>query len=92
GNKMVIQGILNIIVKYTSNDGNNSIFTFSSNIPFSTFIVLPKNYREGSKIDISSTIENTSFKTRTNDSIYTNVSVLIMAKIHPYDILMNGNN
>lgn len=81
GYKVVIQGMLKVIVEYRALDGDKSVHILKSSIPFSTFIVLPDNFIEGSKINIDFNIENINFEKIDTESVYVNIYLLLIAKI-----------
>lgn len=85
GYKVVVQQIINITVEYTSDDKNNSVYTFNSTLPFSSFIVLPQNYKIGSKLSVNSKIDHITFKKKTKNCIYLNLCILLSSKIHSFD-------
>lgn len=84
GYKILVQGMLKEIIEYTADDYNKSVHIVSGSRPFSVFIVLPSKFREGSKIDIDYEVEDISFKKKCKDTIYTNVVLLIIAKVQDY--------
>lgn len=81
GYKIVIQGIAKVIVEYTAIECNKAVYTLNSSIPFSTFIVLPDNFIESSKINIDHTIENINFENNDTESVYVNIYLLLRVKI-----------
>lgn len=84
GNKLLVQGMLKEIIEYTTEDLNVGIYSILINIPFSVFIVLPSNFKEGSKIKVDYQIEDVSFSKVDNNSVYTNVCLLLAAQIQKY--------
>ncbi|MGL4772518.1 MAG: SPOCS domain-containing protein [Clostridium sp.] len=84
GFKVMVQGYLNEIIEYTSNLDDKSVYSMNCKIPFSTYIVLPPSFKEGSKIDIDYIIEDTGFKNRDINSAYTTVNFLLIAKVQSY--------
>ncbi|AOR24023.1 DUF11 domain-containing protein [Clostridium taeniosporum] len=84
GYKIVLQGIIKEVIEYSSDECNRSIYITNEHIPFSTFIVLPDNFKIGSKINIDYSIEDISFERRNKVSVYTNICLLFVAKIRPY--------
>lgn len=85
GNKIIIQGLLNVLIEYTTDNDENSVYSLNENLTFSTFIVLPAAFKIGSAIQLDYKVEDTSVKKRNNESIYTNIGMLLLAKIKPYN-------
>lgn len=81
GYKLVIHGYINQIIEYTSCDSSQIVHSVNYNAPFSTFIILPVDFKFGSKIDIESIIEDTNFIVVDKRCFFRNVTVLMLAKI-----------
>lgn len=81
GSKLVISGILRQIVDYTANDTCQSNHSAYFERKFSTFIVLPKEFSNGTHVDISSYIEDIYYKQIDSRNIFTNITLLINANI-----------
>lgn len=84
GYEIALQGLIREIIEYSSDEGSELAYIINVNIPFSTFIILPVNFKVGSRISISYEIDDISFKKRNNISIYTNICLLLIANIQPY--------
>ena len=81
GFKLVITGYLNIVVKYTALDMEQSVHSAHYKIPFSTFIVMPDEYSVGSKLDVEGIVEDIYYKAHDERCFFTNTTVLINVKI-----------
>lgn len=81
GYKLIIHGFLNQLIEYTSCEPDKVVHCVSYEAPFSTFIVLPKNFKFGSKIDIESIIEDINYNVVDKRCFFRNVTLLILAKI-----------
>lgn len=81
GYKLIIHGILREILEYTACDAEQSVHSAHYDIPFSTFVVLPKNYSVGSKIEVEGIVEDIYNKLLDCRYFFTNATVLINVKI-----------
>ncbi|WP_066869880.1 SPOCS domain-containing protein [Clostridium mediterraneense] len=81
GYKLIVKGELKEIIEYTSDTLEQSVHSAHYLIPFSSFVVLPKNYSLGSKIDIEAIVEDVYYKQLDCRSFFTNVALLINAKV-----------
>ena len=81
GFKLVISGYLNIVVKYTALDMEQSVHSAHYKVPFSTFVVMPNEYNVGSKLDVEGIVEDIYFKAHDERCFFTNTTALINVKI-----------
>lgn len=81
GYKLIIHGLLKVFVEYTACEETQSVHCTSYSIPFSTFIVLPDNYKIGSKLEVEGIVEDIYFKKLDCRSLFTNITILINSKI-----------
>lgn len=81
GCKLVVQGRAKEIIEYTSNEENRAVYSIIRNIPFSTFIVLPFDFKRGSNIILDYIIEDSRYKKSKSSGIYTVINLLLIAKI-----------
>lgn len=79
--KLVLQGLLHVVIEYTSCKSNQSVHSAYFNIPFSTFIVLPIDFVPGARVDPSGTIEDIYTKKIDNRRLFNNTTMLITAKV-----------
>lgn len=84
GNKLIVHGILNVVVEYTACEREQSSYSAHYNIPFSTFIVLPHNYVNSSKIDIEGIIEDIYCNLLDCRKFFVSITLLVNAKIRSY--------
>ncbi|MGL4106580.1 hypothetical protein [Clostridium sp. LP20] len=84
GYKLVIQGVMKEVAEYTTNELDRAVYSITGYIPFSTFIVLPDNFRAGNKVSIDYSIEDTSCKKKDEDCIYSNINFLLIAKVQSF--------
>lgn len=81
GFQVIIFGILEITIKYISSEkGDNLFFDFFEN-PFSTSIVLPDNYNNSQKFDITGSVESIDCSLTDDKTIFYTSNILINAKL-----------
>lgn len=81
GFKLVVTGMLNIVIKYTALDVEQSVHSAHYRVPFSTFIVMPEEYTVGSKIDVEGIVEHIYFKAHDERDFFTNTTLMLNGKI-----------
>jgi uncharacterized repeat protein (TIGR01451 family) len=81
GFKLVITGALNLVVKYTALDTEQSVHSAHYKLPFSTFVVMPDGYSVGSKLDVEGIVEDIYYKQHDLRCFFTNTTLLINVKI-----------
>lgn len=81
GYKAVIHGVVKLDVEYTACEALQSVHATHYDIPFTNFIILPMDYRPGSKIEIEGEIEDVYNKVLDCRTFFINVTTLINAKI-----------
>ncbi|MGL4107558.1 DUF7507 domain-containing protein [Clostridium sp. LP20] len=79
GFKLIVHGIINEIVEYTALNEEQSVHSAHFAIPFTTFIVLPKDSCNIVNRKINAAIENIYFKKVDCRSFFTNATVLLDA-------------
>lgn len=81
GYKLIIHGMLKQIIQYTTSEPEQSVHSAHYNIPFSNFIILPKNYNLGCKLDISGDIEDIYYDVINPRCFFKSVSLLLKVKV-----------
>ncbi|MGL5084707.1 MAG: DUF7507 domain-containing protein [Clostridium sp.] len=81
GYKLVVNGVLNIIIEYTANDKSQSIHSYSCDVPFGTFIILPTNYTNCRNVNVDVQIEDVDYETDNCRETFINIMYLVIAKI-----------
>lgn len=79
GHKLVVHGEVHASIEYTS--CFDSVFSAHWDIPFTTYIVLPKDYRPNKKIDVRGIIENVSAEALNERDLDIGTLALIVASI-----------
>ena len=79
--KLIIRGSLSIIVEYTTCEPSQELYSINYNIPFSSFIILPSNYKVGSKCDIAGFVEDIYYSKIDSRKFFINATALISTKI-----------
>ena len=80
GYKLIIYGNLSQVIRYSAKKSNAPIHSFEYEIPFSTFIILPSDYKYQSKIQIEVKEQYTHFNLLNARMIFENVNILLIAK------------
>lgn len=80
GYKLIVHGVLRIVVEYTACEPCQSVHASHYDIPFTTFIVLPENYKSGNKLDINAIVEDIYYKDIDCRTLFTNATILINVK------------
>lgn len=81
GYKLIVRGEVHLVIEYTALEEEQSVHSAYYTIPFSTFIILPKTYKIGSKIEIEGIVEGVHYTTIDIRTFFVNVLALIHAKI-----------
>lgn len=81
GYKLIIRGTLNLVIEYTALSETQSVHSAHYSVPFSTFIILPKDYTIGRRIEIGSLVEDIYYNAIDIRKFFANTTVLINAKI-----------
>ena len=81
GYKLVINGDIEVIIEYTENNLRRMVHSAKYRIPFSTFIVLPRGYNLGSKIEVEGILENLYHKLIDERILFVNIATIINAKV-----------
>lgn len=80
GNKLIIHGSIEQVIRYCIKDSKNSIHSFEHEMPFSTFIILPIDYQLGSKVHIDTSIEHIHYNLVNTRRFFESLNILISAK------------
>lgn len=77
--KLVIEGVLKQVIMYTAKNKEQSVHTAHFNVPFSVFIVLPKNTPFSTKYKVSTCIEDIYICLLNDRQFFKNVTLIIKA-------------
>ena len=81
GYKLVINGDIEVVIEYTENNLSRRVHSAKYIIPFSTFIILPRGYNLGSKIEVEGILENLYHKLIDGRVLFVNIATIINAKV-----------
>lgn len=81
GYKLIIHGVLNVVIEYTALEPTQSVHSAHYDVPFSTFVILPPDYKMGSKLDISGTVEDIYYQGLDIRYFFMNATTLVNVKI-----------
>ncbi|MFI3201248.1 MAG: DUF3794 domain-containing protein [Eubacteriales bacterium] len=79
GNKLIIHGEIHASIEYTSDC--DSVYSAHWDIPFTTYIVLPKDYRKNRKVEVRGIIEHISARELNEREVEIGVLALMVASI-----------
>lgn len=80
GYKLIIHGHIQISIEYTAQLPNQPIHSAHFELPFSTFLILPSDYRKGARVEVGSQLENVDIDIINNRGAVVNMVFLIVAK------------
>ncbi|MEG2810939.1 MAG: DUF3794 domain-containing protein [Clostridium sp.] len=80
GYKLIVHGRLKISLEYTACVMDQAIHSAHFEVPFSQFIIMPKNYEIGQYIDVSSIIEKVDVDMIDERTISASVMLLLVGK------------
>ncbi|MGL5347274.1 MAG: DUF7507 domain-containing protein, partial [Peptostreptococcaceae bacterium] len=81
GFKLIVNGVLNQVVEYTACVPEQTVHSAHYKVPFSSFIVLPEDFTECSRIEVQGIVEDVYYKEQDSRCFFKNVTVLLVAKI-----------
>ncbi|MGL4731130.1 MAG: SPOCS domain-containing protein [Clostridium sp.] len=81
GWKFVVKGSLDIRIDYSSNTVGDTLYTFSKNIDFSSFVILPNNYSRSIKVIPSIFVEDIYGEVLDPRSLLINITLLLSAEL-----------
>ena len=79
--KLIVQGILHVVIEYTSCTPGQNVHSTHFSIPFSTFIVLPVDFVPGGKVDPHGIIEDVYAKEIDCRRLFVNTTILLTANV-----------
>lgn len=77
GWKLIVQGELLEKIEYISDELTGSVHALQLNVPFSTYVVLPKSFREGEKVDVNPYIEDIHIHQIDKKELFNSVNLLL---------------
>jgi hypothetical protein len=81
GYKLIIEGMLHQKVEYIADEQTQSVHAAEFNVPFSSFIILPENFNEGSTVNVEAYVEDVFYKLISPRCIFKNVTLRLEAEI-----------
>lgn len=80
GFKLIVEGEVRQKVEYVADEPTQSVHAAHFNIPFSTFIVLPATYVQGTPLVVTGYIEDIYAKQIDKRCIFKNITILLTAE------------
>ncbi|MGL4990548.1 MAG: hypothetical protein ACRC57_05165 [Sarcina sp.] len=81
GYKLMIHGRLKMSIEYTALIRTQKMYSQSCEVPFSSFLILPPDYIDGSYVEVSTELENVEVDLLDTRNAMVNAIFLIIAKI-----------
>jgi hypothetical protein len=81
GFKLIVEGVLEQKIEYVADEPTQSVHAAHFNVPFSTFIILPKDFIIGTPITVTGYIEDIFVELLDKRSLFKNVTILLDAQI-----------
>ena len=81
GYKAIITGLLKIFLEYTSKTNTNKVYSTSYESRFSTFLILPEEYIEGTPLEVNSFVEGIYHNIINNRNVFSTASLHVDAKV-----------
>lgn len=81
GWKQVVEGQVKQIVQYVADEPTQSVHAAHYTVPFSTFVILPPDYEEGTAIDTKAYIEDIYAEKLDERRIFKNITILLVARV-----------
>jgi hypothetical protein len=81
GWKLIVEGNIKQVVQYVADEPLQSVHAAHFTVPFSTFVILPHDYIEGTPVDVKGYIEDIYAEMTNCRRIFKNITILLVAKI-----------
>lgn len=81
GYKLIIEGVLHQKVEYIADEPTQTVHVAEFSVPFSSFIILPENFVEGSIIEVTPYVEDVYVKLLNKRDIFKNVTLRLEVAI-----------
>jgi hypothetical protein len=79
GWKVVVQGLLKQKIEYVADEPTQSMHCAHFDIPFTTYLVLPKSFKSCTPIDIKACIEDIYYQLLDSRTIFKNITLVLQA-------------
>lgn len=80
GWKLVIEGVVKLIIQYVADEPEQPVHGAHVNIPFSTYVVLPEDFIQGTLVTVTGYIEDIFSQQVTRRCIFNNITLLLTAE------------
>lgn len=77
GKKLIVNGFLKQFVEYVALNSEQSVHAAEFNIPFSTFIIVPKNFVLNKTVNIQTYIEDIFYQLLDKRTIFKNTTLFL---------------
>lgn len=80
GWKLVIEGFVKLKIQYVADEPDQPVHGAHVNIPFSTYIVLPEDFIQGTPVSVIGYIEDIFSQQVSRRCIFNNITILLTAE------------
>lgn len=80
GWKLVIEGVIKLMIQYVADEAEQPVHGAHVYIPFSTYIVLPENFIQGTPTTVTGYIEDIFSQQVGSRCIFNNITLLLTAE------------
>jgi len=80
GWKLVVEGHIKQVIQYVADEPMQSVHAAHFTVPFSTYVILPPDFEEGTLVDIKGYIEDIYAEKLDLRRIFKNITILLVAK------------
>lgn len=81
GWKLVVEGHIRQIIQYVADEPLQSVHAAHFTVPFSTYVILPPDFLEGSLVDVKGYIEDIYAEKFDARRIFKNITILLIASV-----------
>lgn len=81
GYKLIVSGVLEQKIEYIADEPKQTVHATEFVVPFSTFIVLPENFKMGSNVEVKCEIEDVYSQKLDKRTIFKNVTLRLIAEV-----------
>jgi hypothetical protein len=81
GWKLIVEGHIKQVIQYVADEPLQSVHAAHFTVPFSTFVILPHDYVEGTPVDVKGYIEDIYAEMLNCRKVFKNITILLVAKV-----------
>ena len=81
GHKVILYGYIKEVIEYITSENEKSVYSETYEIPFSDYIILPKDFKYGNQIEIEGKVEDIYNKKINSRNFFSSIIMTFIAKI-----------